>query len=78
VPFRSGEDEHTVAAQLPDNQIVSLLQRAFSAALKKAQHDRHRIFLELFSGRGGVSSQLIKKAMVFFPSRFAPAHNTIC
>ena len=50
-----------MAAQLPDDQIVSILQRAFTAALKKAQHDRRRLFLELFSGRGGVSSQLIKK-----------------
>ena len=61
VPFRSGRDEHTVAAQLPDDQIVSLPQRAFTAAFKNAQHDRRRLFLELFSGRGGVSSQLIKK-----------------
>ena len=29
VPFRSGGDEQTVAAQLPDDQTVSLLQRAF-------------------------------------------------
>ena len=50
-----------MAAQLPDDQIVSLLRRAFSAALNESQHDRHRLFLELFSGCGGVSSQLTKK-----------------